>query len=177
MRSLFWIALIYCLLMRVFELLLSRRNERAAILAGGRRIRPDATLGLVSVHTLWFAGLILEEQLLGPRTWPDWVLPVAGGIALGAETLRLACMLTLGKFWNVAVVIRPSAELVRRGPYRVLKHPNYLAVVVLLVALPLALGLPGVALIVLPLKLWALRARLRIEDAALEQVSGSALSS
>ncbi|MFT7676795.1 MAG: methyltransferase [Planctomycetota bacterium] len=177
MRSLFWIPLIYCLLMRVFELVVSRRNERTATLEGGRRVRPDATAGLVIVHTLWFAGLILEELLLGPRAWPSWVLPVAGSIAVAAEALRLACMLTLGKFWNVAVVIRPDAQLVRRGPYRYLEHPNYLAVVVLLVSMPLALGLPMVALFVLPMKLWALRARLRIEDAALGQVSGSAANS
>lgn len=177
MRSLFWIPVGYCLLMRVLELVISRRNEVAALREGGRRLRPDASAGLILVHSLWFAGLLLEEHLLGPRSWPAWVLPLAGSVALTAEALRLACMLTLGKYWNVAVVIRPNAELVRRGPYRYLRHPNYLAVVVLLVALPVALGLPLVALAVLPLKLWALRARLRIEDAALRQVSGSAASS
>lgn len=177
MRSLFWIPVGYCLLMRVVELVISRRNEAAALREGGQRMHPDATGGLVLVHSLWFAGLILEEHLLGPRPWPAWVLPLAAGVTLAAEALRLSCMLSLGKFWNVGVVIRPEAELVRRGPYRYLKHPNYLAVVVLLVALPLALGLPLVALTVLPLKLLALRARLRIEDAALGQVSGSAADS
>ena len=175
MRGIFWIPLAYCLLMRMAELAISRRNESAALREGGQRVRPDATAGLVAVHTLWFVGLILEELLLGPRAWPSWVLPVAGGLALAAEALRLTCMLTLGKYWNVAVVIRPGAELVRHGPYRYLKHPNYVAAVLLLVAMPLALGLPWVVLIVLPLKLLALQARLRVENAALGQAPGSAL--
>lgn len=172
MRIEFWIPFAYCVAMRFVELAVSRRNEARAIAAGGHRVEPDATGPLVLVHTLWFVGLLAEELLVGPRAWPSvWIL-TAGAIAVLAEALRVWCMLSLGERWNVAVVIRPGADLVRRGPYRFLPHPNYLAVVILLVALPLALGLPWTAAGIVPLKLWALSKRLRIENQALGLAPG-----
>lgn len=167
MRLEFWIPFAYCIGMRFVELAVSRRNEARAVAVGGHRVRPDATGPLVFVHTLWFVGMLAEELLVGPRPWPrDWLL-FAGAIAVAAEMLRVWCMLSLGERWNVAVVIRPGAPLVRRGPYRFLPHPNYLAVIGLLVALPLALGLPWTAAGIVPLKAWALSKRLRIENQAL----------
>ena len=167
MRSIFLVALTYCILMRFVELYVSRRNEAQAIRLGGRRIRPDATGALVLVHTLWFVGLIAEEAFIGPQPMASWVTSSFWAAAVGAELLRLWCMLTLGERWNVAVVVRPAEPLVRRGPYRWLSHPNYVAVVLLLVAMPLALGLPWVAAAIIPLKAWALRKRLRVENEAL----------
>lgn len=167
MRIEFWIPFAYCVAMRFVELSVSRRNEAKAVAAGGHRVQPDATGPLVFVHTLWFVGMLAEEWLVGPRPWPrTWVLSAAT-TAVAAEALRVWCMLSLGERWNVAVVIRPGAPLVRRGPYRFLPHPNYLAVVILLVALPLALALPWTAAGIVPLKAWALSRRLRIENQAL----------
>ena len=153
--------------MRFAELAISRRNEALAIAAGGHRVKPDATGPLVFVHTMWFVGLLAEELLIGPRAWPAQWLWTAGALAIAAELLRLFCMWTLGERWNVAVVIRPGAPLVRKGPYRFIPHPNYVAVILLLVALPLAFGLPLTALAIVPLKAWALIQRLRIENQAL----------
>ena len=169
MRTEFLIAVIYCILMRFVELYVSRRNEADAIRNGGHRVKPDATGALVTVHTLWFVGMIAEELFLGPQPWARELLIGFGLLAVLAEVLRITCMLTLGKRWNVAVVIRPTAPLVRKGIYSRLTHPNYVAVCLLLVALPLALGLPFTAAAIVPLKAWALRKRLAIENVALAQ--------
>ena len=163
MRPEFWIAFGYCVAMRFAELAISRRNEALAVAAGGHRVKPDATGPLVFVRTLWFVGMLAEEFLIGPQAWPATWLWCAGALAIAAELLRLLCMWTLGERWNVAVVIRPGAPLVRRGPYRFIPHPNYVAVVLLLVSLPLALGLPLTASAIVPLKAWALMRRLKVE--------------
>ncbi len=73
----------------------------------------------------------------------------------------------LGDRWCARVIVLPGVPRVRSGPYRFLDHPNYAAVVVGVVALPLALGLPLTAIFATPLKVFALWRRIRIEERAL----------
>lgn len=171
MTPLFLAALGYCVAMRIAELRISASHEARVIAAGGYRVRPDGTGALVAVHTGWFVWMLVEQFVIGPTALPGALVAVAWALALGAEVLRIWCMVSLGVHWNVAVVVQPGAEIVRRGPYRWIKHPNYTVVVVLLVALPLALGLVWTAALVLPFKLAALRLRIRIEDDALANVT------
>ena len=119
----------------------------------------------VVVHTLLVLGIVLEAAFLGARpggAWPLWALLLAG-----AQALRYAAIRALGPCWNVRVWVIPGAELVTRGPYRFLKHPNYVAVVVELLAAPLLFGAWRTALVVGALNALALTVRIRCEDRAL----------
>lgn len=167
MRAVFWVPVAYCIASRVAELFLSRRNEARAAAAGAVHVQPDGTRPLLAVHVLWFVGLFVEEWTAGPRPWPGRVLLAFGCLAAVAEILRIVCLWVLGDRWTVGVVVWPGLPLVRTGPYRFLDHPNYLTAAAVLVALPLALGLPWVAAGVVPLKFWAVRRRIAIEDRAL----------
>ncbi len=168
MRSLVVLVLGYVVAMRIAELALSRRNERSFVARGARRITPDGFAAIAAVHALWLAGIVVEELALGPTlAESSGLVGPAAAVAIASEVVRLACVASLGSFWNVRVVVLPGVALVRRGPYRWFRHPNYAAVVVQLVALPLALGLPWTAGAVLVPKLLALRPRLRAEEAAL----------
>lgn len=160
MRASVLIAVGYGLGMRVFELLWSKRN--AARLDDARLVEDDGMPLIAAVHGLWLAGMLVEEALLGPTIDAPWLL----GIFVAAELMRFWCIATLGARWNVRVVVS-AGPLVRRGPYRFLRHPNYVAVVVGLAALPLGLGLVVTPAVVVPLKLLALRKRIRVEEAAL----------
>ncbi|MEU1080644.1 isoprenylcysteine carboxylmethyltransferase family protein [Streptomyces sp. NPDC005908] len=121
---------------RLAELVVARRN------AAWTRARAGVEHGrghypvMVVLHTGLLAGCLLEP-LLADRPF----LPVLGwpalALALLAQALRWWCITSLGPYWNTRVIVVPGARLVGRGPYRFLRHPNYVAVVVEGVALPL----------------------------------------
>ncbi len=168
MSKLVAVALAYVVVSRVFELWLGRRNT-ARIVARGGHVVPDASTGLlIGVHAAWLVALCVEELVLGPRLpWPNARLAFAVLFVL-AECARYLCMHALGDRWTVRIVVEPGAALIARGPYRRLRHPNYLAAAVALVTLPLALGLVVTPLVFLPLKWIALHGRIGAEERALE---------
>lgn len=163
-------------LQRILELRYARKTSAALLAAGARAVRPDGYGGLLAVHALWFAGLVLEG-LLRPAhlVAPAWLATLFLVLFLGGSALRYACMVALGPRWSTRVFVLPSAPLVTRGPYRLLKHPIYLGVAVELAALPLAFGLYSTALLVGIVHLFALRNRIRIEEDALKDAPKDAL--
>jgi len=167
MRTVFALVFGYLLVARLVELAWSRRQERRLLARGGRRLADDGMGALVAVHVAWLGGLLVEELLLGPADLPAGVRAAAAAVFVGAEALRLWAIATLGERWNVRVVVVDGEAPVERGPYRWLRHPNYVAVVVSIVALPLALALPWTPALTLAPKLLALRRRLEVENRAL----------
>jgi methyltransferase len=121
---------------RIVELVLSRRHAAVAFARGGVEYGRGHFPWLVALHT----GLLvacLAEVFLGDRPF----LPYLGwpmlALVLASQALRYWCVATLGQQWNTRVIVVPGAGAVRRGPYRWMHHPNYLAVVVEGIALPL----------------------------------------
>ena len=121
---------------RVVELVLSARHARVAFASGGVEFGRGHFPWLVALHS----GLLLAclaEVFLGDRPF----LPALGWpmfcLVLASQALRYWCVATLGQQWNTRVIVVPGAGVVRSGPYRWLRHPNYLAVVVEGIALPL----------------------------------------
>lgn len=169
MRTLALIALGYGVLMRGFELALSKHNAKRLLEQGGRVVPNDGMGPIVLVHGLWFVFLVVEERRIGPSFAHTGLQVAFGALFVLAEATRFWCIRTLGPRWNARVIVIDAAPRVRTGPYRFLPHPNYVSASVMLVAMPLALGLVYTpALILLP-KLWAVRRRIRIEDAALAE--------
>lgn len=121
---------------RAGELIVARRNERWSAQRGAVEVGARHYPVMVALHTGLLAGALLEVWL-APRPfvpalgWPMFVLVVA------AQALRWWCIVTLGRQWNTRILVVPGARRVERGPYRWLDHPNYVAVVVEGIALPL----------------------------------------
>ena len=88
-------------------------------------------------------------------------------LVVASQALRWWCITTLGPRWNTRVIVVPGLSPVRSGPYRMLRHPNYVAVVVEGVALPLVHAAWITALVFTVLNAALLTARIRTEDAAL----------
>lgn len=88
------------------------------------------------LHAAFFAACAAEVILLRRPFLPALALPMLG-LALMAQVLRWWAVLSLGPHWNVRVLVVPGAPAVVRGPYRFLRHPNYLAVVIEGFAVPL----------------------------------------
>ncbi len=145
---------------RLGELVLARRNTSGLMRRGGIEIAPQHYPAIIACHTLWLASLWLF----------GWSKPVAlGWLALFVvlQAMRGWVLATLGARWTTRIVVIPGETLVARGPYRWLKHPNYAVVVAEIVVLPLALGLPFVALVFSVVNAGVLFIRIRAENAAL----------
>ena len=156
---------------RVVELAVSRRNVRALRAQGASEYGARHFPLLVFIHTLFPLGLVAE--VMGLRARPGALWPVWLALLLGAQTLRFAAMRALGRFWSVRVLAIPGAPLVRRGPYRFWRHPNYLAVTLELLAAPLLFGAWRTALGVSVLNAVALGVRIRVEERALRGATPS----
>jgi methyltransferase len=124
---------------RLVELALSTRNTRRTLAAGGIETGRGHYRVMVVFHAAFLAACAVEP-LLWPRAWPPAASLAALVLALLAMALRWWAVATLGDRWSTRIVVLPGAPPVGGGPYRYLRHPNYLAVVVELLAVPLLGG-------------------------------------
>lgn len=121
---------------RLVELVISARNARFALAQGGVEYGRRHFPWMVALHTGLLAAC-LAEVFFAERPFLPWLgWPMLALVVL-SQALRYWCIATLGRQWNTRVIVVPGLELVARGPYRWLRHPNYLAVVVEGFALPL----------------------------------------
>lgn len=151
---------------RLAELAVSRRHAAWSFRRGGREFGRRHYGPMVVLHTGLLVGAV-SEVWLGHRPflpglgWPMLALVLAG------QALRWWCIGVLGPQWNTRVIIVPGLPRVRSGPYRWLSHPNYVAVVVEGLALPLVHTAWVTAAVFTLLNAWLLVVRIRCEDAAL----------
>lgn len=151
---------------RLAELAVTRRHERALFARGAVEHGAGHYPTMVTLHTGLLVAAPAEAALLGRPflPWLGWPMLAVVGATMA---LRWWVIATLGERWTTRVLVLPGAPLVARGPFRLLPHPNYLAVAVEVVALPLvhtawltaaAFGAANLAL---------LAVRIRCEDRAL----------
>ncbi|HWQ62087.1 MAG TPA: isoprenylcysteine carboxylmethyltransferase family protein [Negativicutes bacterium] len=123
---------------RLAELALATRNRRWLLARGGREFGSRHYPLFVLLHAGWLAGWLAEGLLRGglpAAAWPLWL-----ALFLAAQVLRYWCIATLGRRWNTRIIVLPGAPRISRGPYRYLRHPNYLAVTVEIISGPLVFG-------------------------------------
>jgi methyltransferase len=121
---------------RFLELGVSMRNARWALARGGRETGRGHFPPMVALHTALILACALEPLLAG-RPFVTALAVPAAALALASQALRWWCIRTLGPRWNTRIIVVPGLPLVRTGPYRLLPHPNYVAVVLEGLALPL----------------------------------------
>ncbi len=121
---------------------------------------------MVVLHTLLLVGCVVEV-LVADRPFVPWLGWTMLALLVAAHVLRWWCIRSLGHQWNTRVVIVPGLPLQSGGPYRWLRHPNYVAVVAEGVALPLVHTNWVTALAFTVANLVLLRVRIRVEEAAL----------
>jgi methyltransferase len=152
---------------RLGELALSARNARWARARGGVEV-PAASLwpAMLAGHVLFLLAPPLEVFLFDRPWLPALAIPMLG-LAAGAMALRYWAVATLGRRWNTRVIVLPGEPVVTGGPYRFVRHPNYLAVAIEVAALPLVHTAWLSALLASAGDAWLLAARIRREEAAL----------
>jgi methyltransferase len=153
---------------RIAELVIARRNGRLLVAKGAVEFGADHYPAIVALHVLWLAGMIVEIIVLSRALNPFW--PALLVIYLLAQGLRYWALASLGANWNTRILVVPRGSAVRRGPYKWMKHPNYVAVVIELLVLPLMLGAYLTAITASIINAVLLRIRIKTEEAALREI-------
>jgi methyltransferase len=145
---------------RLAELALARHNTQRLRAAGAIEYGRAHYPAIVALHAVWLAGL--------------WGLgydrPVNRALLVGFLVLQAArvwVMASLGGRWTTRIMVLAGETLVRRGPYRFVRHPNYVVVALEIAVVPLALGLPLYAALFFILNALVLWVRIRAENTAL----------
>lgn len=151
---------------RLAELRVTRRNAAWSFGHGGVEYGRSHYPFMVALHAALLAACLVEtwwggRPFLAALGWPMLAL------VLAAQALRWWCIATLGRSWNTRVIVVPGRPLVASGPYRLMRHPNYVAVVVEGLALPLVHSAWMTALCFTVLNIPLLAVRIRCENAAL----------
>lgn len=159
---------------RVIELVISQRHITWAKQRGGVELGREHYLAMVAIHVGLLVGSVLEVVLLG-RVFMGWLgWPALVGVGL-AQGLRWWCIVTLGPQWNTRIVVIPGAGRVTDGPYRRFRHPNYLAVAVEGVCLPLVHTAWITATAFTLANTWVMRQRIPAENQALQLLDESSV--
>jgi len=146
---------------RLIEIAYAARNTRALLRRGGIEVGRGHYPLFILLHGAWLLALFVVVPASAPIAW-GWL-----ALFVVLQALRVWVLLSLGPFWTTRVITLPNAPLSRRGPYRWLRHPNYLVVTAEIIVLPLVFGAWAVALIFTVLNLALLAWRVRLEDQTL----------
>jgi methyltransferase len=147
-------------LQRASELVIARRNTAALMARGAVEHGANHYPVMVLLHASWLAGL----------WWFGWNASVIWPLMyvyIALQAFRIWILATLGSRWSTRILTIPNENLVVRGPYRFVRHPNYILVLLEVPLLPLALGLDGFALLYGLLNIAMLAWRMRVEETAL----------
>ena len=164
---LFPILLTIVIIQRLAELWIARRNENWIIKQGGFEIGGNHYKYIVGMHTLFFISLIGEVVYFDRNLSTWWWIPFSFFVA--AQFLRVWSISSLGYFWNTKIMILPGADVVAKGPYKFMRHPNYVIVATEILVLPLIFQAYATAVIFTILNIAILSVRIRIEEWALSE--------
>lgn len=154
---------------RLGELVYSNNNTKRLLAEGGVEIGQSHYPVMIAIHTGWLvtmAVLVIAADSVptdNPIIWP--LMGLYGLVQVG----RFWVLYSLGRYWSTKVIDIPDAPLIRKGPYRWIKHPNYVVVVLEVALLPMALQLWGTALIFSILNAGILAWRIQVENQALRK--------
>jgi methyltransferase len=154
--------LAYLVVQRLGELVLARRNTQRLMRRGAREVGAGHYPLIVALHTSWIACLVVfgHDQ---PVAW-IWLV-----VFVVLQVLRYWILATLGERWTTRIIVIDE-PLVARGPFRYVRHPNYLLVVAEIAVAPIVLGLVWVAVVFSLANAAILVVRISAEEAALQEL-------
>ena len=158
------ILLAYLTVQRLVELWWAKENEARLMASGGLEYGRSHLPLMILFHAAWMAGLWFFA-------YDRPVEPFFLALFVVLQMARFWLLATLGRRWTIGIIVIPGEQLVVRGPYRLLRHPNYAVVTGEIAVVPLALGLPAYALVFSILNAGMLAIRITAENAALLRTS------
>lgn len=153
---------------RIAELIISARNARWSFAHGAVAAGNGHYPAMAAFHTLFIVSCAAEAVGLR-RAFPGTVGWIALAGALAAQALRYWAVATLGRRWNTRIIVLPGVPPVTSGPYRLMRHPNYLAIIMEMICVPMIYGCWITAILFSAGNALLLRVRIRAEESALGQ--------
>lgn len=170
MVVLFTVVFIFLIGQRVGELILARKNEKWMKERGAIESGEDHYKYIVMLHIGFLIAVAVETVLRGFTLSFIWAVML--GVFLVAQMLRIWTIRSLGKFWNTKIIVLPKANVVAKGPYRYIRHPNYVIVALEILTLPLIFSSYWTAIVFTLLNAGLLlKVRIPAEEKALNEVT------
>ena len=154
---------------RMIEMVIANRNAKWIKAHGGFEAGRSHYKNIVALHAFFFLSLLIEVTLSNAAFSYISLVPLS--LFLLAQFGRMWALSSLGRFWNTRIMIIPGAKVVAKGPYRYMRHPNYVIVIIEIAMLPLVFQAYMTAILFTILNALVLKKRIRIEEKALEDAT------
>ncbi|WP_243296759.1 isoprenylcysteine carboxyl methyltransferase family protein [Bacillus litorisediminis] len=132
--KLFWMMFSFLIAQRLIELLIANKNEKWMRNRGAIEFGSEHYGLMVAMHIAFLFSLLLEVHLFKQELQPLW--PYLLALFIGLQAIRIWIIQSLGKYWNTKILVIPHAQLVKKGLYQWIRHPNYLIVTFELFTIP-----------------------------------------
>ena len=156
----FIIFILFLIIQRFTELYISRRNEKWLLSQGAIEYGREHYPYIVALHTLFIVSLIVEHYVSGGKS----ISLIFLLLFILLLTFKYWVLKSLGAYWNTRIYRVPGSVAVRKGPYKLFKHPNYVDVVLEIAIIPLVFHLYYTAIIFSVLNLIVLSVRIKVEN-------------
>ncbi len=164
----FYFILVFVIIQRLVELVIAKRNEKAMREKGAYEVGASHYKFMILLHASFFVSFLVEVVFFKSVLTPHYGLLA---VFLLLQLLRIWCLKSLGTFWNTKIIILPGANVVVRGPYKFIRHPNYLVVCLEIAVLPLMFDAFVTAVCFTILNLVMLSVRIPVEEKALKEAT------
>lgn len=158
-----WLLVGLVVLQRLGEMVYAGRNTRRLLAQGAQEAGAGHYPLIVGLHVAWLVSILLHVPPETPVSWPLLA------VFLFLQALRAWVLVSLGRFWTTRIITLPGTPLVLDGPYRYVRHPNYMIVAAEIAVLPLVFGAWKIALVYSVFNLGLIGHRIRVENRALEE--------
>ncbi|RWY49373.1 isoprenylcysteine carboxyl methyltransferase family protein [Mucilaginibacter gilvus] len=155
----FTLFICFVIFQRLLELVVARRNESWARAQGAEEFGKAHYPFIVALHTAFIISMIAEYFYLGGEFSLFMLI-----IFLLLISLKIWTIGSLGKYWNTKILRIPNSAFVRKGPYKMFKHPNYFIVICEIIVIPLVFHLYATAIVFSLLNAVMLTVRIREEE-------------
>ncbi|RFU64072.1 hypothetical protein D0469_19215 [Peribacillus saganii] len=156
-------------LQRLAELFIAKRNEHWMKQQGAIEFGNNHYRWMVAMHLGYFLSLIIEVSFFRTGISPIWWLWLA--IFIAAQAGRVWSLSSLGRYWNTKIIVMPGANVVKKGPYKFIKHPNYIIVATEILVMALLFNAYITAALFTCLNLAMMGVRIPAEERALKSLT------
>ncbi|TLF64883.1 isoprenylcysteine carboxyl methyltransferase family protein, partial [Bacillus spizizenii] len=163
----FWLLIAILIAQRAAEMAVARQNEQKVKKQGAIEFGESHYPYIIIMHILFFLSLIAEVLLMNKQP-SSWWIGIAAAILI-VQAVRYWALCSLGAYWNTKILVVPGAELVKKGPYKWMKHPNYTVVILEILLIPLLYQAYVTMCLFSIVNAVLLTVRIRTEDKALEE--------
>ncbi|MFH0347529.1 isoprenylcysteine carboxyl methyltransferase family protein [Bacillus vallismortis] len=165
----FWLLIAILIAQRAAEMAVARQNEQKVKKQGAIEFGESHYPYIIIMHILFFLSLTAEVLLMNKQP-SSWWIGIAAAILI-VQAVRYWALCSLGAYWNTKILVVPGAELVKKGPYKWMKHPNYTVVILEILLIPLLYQAYVTMCLFSNVNAVLLTVRIRTEDKALEEFS------